>query len=274
MLRKAFDYIKRVPGAFFHPPAELMKSDIGLTFTIILFGFVIRELFIRIQNWNSLQVPVRWQLVVGTALVLGSWIGFSQSDNRSRYKLKFFNLPTMRWVMDQSMVLLYFRLAVLTPTIPNPHTDVGGLVNDTLRTLVLIFVLYAFWDMFGIWMAKADTDSKPKYPLIRDDKTPKAVKVIGEDPNKTIEFTELHPPVIKRASRNWSGLAITLVALVAMYVIAELAHSRFDLFLAAPVPKLDEQTWNTFFIWAAVVLVAYRAVKEIRNTLGPRATAA
>ena len=176
-----------------------MKSDIGLTFTIILFGFVIRELFVRIQNWNGLQVPVRWQLVAGTALVLGSWIGFSQSDNRSRYKLKFFNLPTMRWMLDQSMVILYFRIAVLTPMVPAALSDFGGLANYTLRTLVLIFFLYALWDFFGIWMAAADTNGNPKYPRIDDDKSTKAVRVFDNDP-MAIEVTELQPAVRVRAS--------------------------------------------------------------------------
>src|SRR5438132_902411 len=98
------------------PPAEVSKVDTGLRFTDILFGFVIRELFLRLQNWATLPWFVRWQLIAGTALVLGSWIGFRRSLNRSSYELKFFNLPLLRFVLDQLMVILYFRVAVLAPT--------------------------------------------------------------------------------------------------------------------------------------------------------------
>src|SRR5688500_15778712 len=93
------------------PPAEPTKRDTGLRFTDILFGFVIRELFIRLQDWGELAWFVRWQLIAATALVLGSWIGFRRSLNRSDYELKFFNLPLLRFVLDQLMVILYFRIA-------------------------------------------------------------------------------------------------------------------------------------------------------------------
>ena len=35
------------------PPAEVSKVDTGLRFTDILFGFVIREIFLRLQNWSD-----------------------------------------------------------------------------------------------------------------------------------------------------------------------------------------------------------------------------
>ena len=69
--------------AVFHPPADVSKADTGIRFTDILFGFVIKELFVRLQNWSQLDWFVRWQLIAGTALVLGSWIGFRRSLNRT-----------------------------------------------------------------------------------------------------------------------------------------------------------------------------------------------
>ena len=44
--------------------------------------------------------------------MLGSWIGFRRSLNRTTYEVKFFNLPLFRFLMDQLMVILYFRIAV------------------------------------------------------------------------------------------------------------------------------------------------------------------
>src|SRR6266404_5018759 len=97
-----------------HPVPEPERFDTSLRYTDILFGFVIRELFLRIKNWPQLSGDVHWHLIVGTTLVLGSWIGFRRSLNRSVYQVKFFNLPLFRFIMDQLMLILYFRIAVLT----------------------------------------------------------------------------------------------------------------------------------------------------------------
>jgi hypothetical protein len=126
--------------------------DSGLTFTDILFGFVISAIFVRLQNWGSLEGFVRWQLVTSVVIVLGSWIGFRQSSNRSKYKLKFFNLPLLRFILDQIMVLLYFRIAILTPTHPT-ELDPADLANSTLEVLLFIFVLYLLWDIGNLLMS-------------------------------------------------------------------------------------------------------------------------
>jgi hypothetical protein len=66
-----------------HPPPEVSVADNGLKFTDILFGFVIREVFLRLANWKALEWYVRWQLILTSAVVLGSWIGFRRSRNRA-----------------------------------------------------------------------------------------------------------------------------------------------------------------------------------------------
>jgi hypothetical protein len=143
------------------PPAVPSEFDTGLRFTDILFGFVIRELFLRLQHWSELPGYMRLQLITGTVLVIGSWIGFRRSLNRPRYELKFFNLPLIRFGLDQMMVVLYFRIATLSPnlddktaTVPTPD----ALAWHTAWILFLIFLLYVFWDLLGIWMGVS-----PKY---------------------------------------------------------------------------------------------------------------
>ena len=84
-----------------HPIPQVGRIDTSLRYTDILFGFVIRELFLRLQNWPDLTAAVRWHLIVGTTLVLGSWIGYRRSLNRSSYEVKFFNLPLARFIVDQ-----------------------------------------------------------------------------------------------------------------------------------------------------------------------------
>src|ERR1700722_10238927 len=97
-----------------HPKPELERFDTSLVYTDILFGFVIWELFRRLQNGTLLDPAVLLQPIVGTTLVLGSWIGFRRSLYRPIYQVKFFNLPLFRFIADQLMLILYFRVAVLT----------------------------------------------------------------------------------------------------------------------------------------------------------------
>lgn len=160
-----------------HPPPKAEQFDTGLRYTDILFGFVIRELFSRLQNWVNLSGAVRWQLVVGSTLVLGSWIGFRRSLSRPQYQLKFFNLPLFRFLTDQLMLILYFRIAVLTPapdaTHPWPPTPEAGisLAKQTSLLVFIVFVLYAIWDWLGIRMARAtvtaaDGRLTPRYPKV------------------------------------------------------------------------------------------------------------
>jgi hypothetical protein len=215
------------------PPAEVSKVDTGLRFTDILFGFVIRELFLRLQNWATLPWFVRWQLIAGTALVLGSWIGFRRSLNRSSYELKFFNLPLLRFVLDQLMVILYFRVAVLTPAEPEPKVDPDSLTYNTVKTLLFIFALYALWDMFGIWMARASAHGKPKYGEIKDSQ-----------------------PTETRARSDWAGLAITAGVLVALAIVFYFSRDR----------DVGAGGATAVFIVATALLVLYRFVKDVRSS--------
>jgi hypothetical protein len=149
------------------PPAELSKRDTGLRFTDILFGFVIRELFLRLQNWSELAGYVRWQLIVATVLVLGSWIGFRRSLNRTDYELKFFNIPLWRFVLDQAMLVLYFYIATLTPSSPSNVTPTpSSLAHSTAQIIFVVFALYAAWDILALVMGYLNkyTAAKKDWP--------------------------------------------------------------------------------------------------------------
>ena len=65
-----------------HPKPELVRLDTSLRYTDILFGFVIREIFLRLQYWHNLDLDAWLYLSVCLALVLGSWIGYRRSLNR------------------------------------------------------------------------------------------------------------------------------------------------------------------------------------------------
>jgi hypothetical protein len=218
------------------PPAQVSKTDTGLRFTDILFGFVIRELFLRLQAWADLPWFVRWQLIAGTALVLGSWIGFRRSLNRSEYEVKFFNYPFWRFLFDQLMVILYFRIAVLTPASAPPSTvNPDDLAEQTAKILLFIFTLYAVWDLLGIRMAKIKDESGGwKYSEIDEDKKPTG----------------------RQSRRDWPAFWITsgtLIALVSTVFVAERTN-------------VGSRGASWIFAACTALLILYRFVKELKNS--------
>ncbi len=218
------------------PPSEPSRFDTGLTFTDILFGLVIAEIFMRLQNWGVLPWINRWQLITATALVLGSWIGFRRSRNRTRYELKFFNLPFARFLLDQTMVLLYFRIATLTPNGAPFGVDATKLVHKTTLSLLIVFGLYLFWDLGAVWMARSGPSSTPRYPVIDDD-TNKKLKSV-------------------RSNVDGWGLTISTVAAAAILV----------LFLAANHPSVRKPEAEEVFVFATIILLVYRWLKDVRSS--------
>ncbi|HSS50953.1 MAG TPA: hypothetical protein VLX28_18585 [Thermoanaerobaculia bacterium] len=219
-----------------HPPPTTEQADTSLRYTDILFGFVIRELFLRLQNWSQLNSGVRWHLIVGITLVLGSWIGFRRSLNRTTYDVKFFNLPMFRFLVDQLMLILYFRIAVLTKvdgtSLPNP----SDLAADTVRLVLFVFTLYVLWDLLGIWMAKAKAptekagQTEPRYARLKK----------GEVTNPK----EVQPI-------NWSGFFIS-VSILAILVVLWRINTMLD-------P-------NGLFLAIFLLLLFYRMTKEMRTS--------
>jgi hypothetical protein len=195
------------------PPPNESEHDTGLRFTDILFGFVISQIFLRLQNWGELQGFVRWQLIVSTIIVLGSWIGFRRSLNRQTYELKFFNLPLLRFILDQAMVLLYFRIATLTPSDPAKVVDPSSLASDTLEALFLVFALYALWDIGGLLMSWGWTSSASKYRKMSADWTGLTITAIFLASIGALLYVdrEIHVGA-SQASLLFAGAAIALLA--------------------------------------------------------------
>jgi hypothetical protein len=217
----------------FYPVPEPEKLDTGLLYTDILFGLVIGELFVRLQKWTQLNGAVRWHLIVGTTLVLGSWIGFRRSRYRSGYQLKFFNLPLLRFLIDQLMLILYFRVAVLTEVGGKESPGAADLARSTAKLVMFVFILYAFWDVLGMCIAKAKTKGgdgtkKPLYPVVKD-------SVMTNEEQKI----------------NWVGFYITAGSL-GLFVVVWFLADRFK-------P-------NLLFLATTAILLVYRWAKEIRTS--------
>src|ERR1700733_11490014 len=217
------------------PQPQVDKVDTSLRYTDILFGFVIKELFVRIQSWDQLERAVQLHLVMGTTLVLGSWIGYRRSQNRSSYEVKFFNLPFVRFVLDQLMLILYFRTAVSTPPEGTLPSSPGGLAIHDLHLVLLFFGLYWVWDLLGISMtytrlpAEPESTAARRYPEI----TPE--KKLGANPQYA----------------DWPGSFITFGCMVLLLVLLLIAD------WVGAYGMLSALT---------VLLLFYRWVKEIRTS--------
>jgi hypothetical protein len=222
-----------MPGRFkamFSPTADVSKQSTGLTFTDILFGFVIKELFSRLQYWGTQPSVVHWQLITGITLVLGSWIGFRRSMARSNYELKFFNLPLLRFVIDQAMVFMYFRISILTPEAANPSVKPVSLVQTTSKWLAIIFGLYLLWDFLGVLMSCGS-----KYKKINQ---------------KTNE------PMTGSLSPNWPGFLITFVSGALIAIVYAIASST----------GTHNKNVDLLLIATTILLLGYRFAKEVRTS--------
>ena len=235
-----------------HPKPELASLDTGLRYTDILFGFVIREIFLRMQYWQNLDRHAWLYLGVCLALVLGSWIGYRRSLNRSKYEIKFFNLPFFRFLLDQAMLIVYFQVVgstVVDLTKPwidssanaNLVPDPSQLANHTLALLSLIFFLYWFWDILGMWMARSkirEGVNNPRYPDPKNN---------VDDNNEIINKSKWSEPDMK-------GFGITTVGLL---LIGGLWLNNKLCFPLGP---------DKTFVILILLLLLYRFAKEVRST--------
>jgi len=130
-------------------------NDTGLRFTDVLFGFALREVVLRLVRWVDLTNAARVHLVLATVVILGSYIGFRNSQKRGKFKLRFFNLAVLRFGLDQAMVFLYFLLALSFPVDSTEANlpDANDLLRFDARVVLAIFALYFLWDLVSHGMA-------------------------------------------------------------------------------------------------------------------------
>jgi hypothetical protein len=100
-------------------------------------------------------------LAVATVVTLASWIGYHNSKNRPRFKIRFFNWPLAQFVIDILLVADYWLLATAAGGGPSPPTAriQAGLVFSA-------FALYVLWDIVSTLIG-CQTD---KYQALLDEK--------------------------------------------------------------------------------------------------------
>lgn len=224
-------------------PAEPDTNDTGLRFTDVLFGFVIRELFIRLNDWQQLDWYVRAHLIAGTVLVLGSYIGYRNSLKRGNFKIRFINLPLWRFAADQAMVFCYFRFAAATPDLPASSPKFPSpteLARIDANLLTWIFGLYITWDLLSLAMSAVKEDGSAKY---------------GE---KTVDGKKY--PGVTFVARS---LIVTIVFGAGVFVAR---------WFWVDQTRLPEASATMFAFISAAWLFLYRVIKDFDNRIKPAAS--
>lgn len=141
------------------------KSDpagTGLRFTDVLFGFVFKEIFFRLADWSKIDGEganlVRVHLLLAAAVTIGSYVGFRKSTQRADPVLRFINLPMIRFVVDQAMVVMYFVLATRTSddVAEIPGVSSGSWARDSIVAVIAVFVLYVVWDILSLLLERRE----------------------------------------------------------------------------------------------------------------------
>jgi len=130
------------------------QGKTSLTFTDVIFGLVITQIFVQAVPFRKLSGPVLVHLGLATVVVLGSYIGYRRSLKRGEPPLYFFSLSLLRFMLDLAMIFLYYLLVVTPDTTKDPAT---AHVSSRFDAVVgaSIFLLFLLWDLVSTWMAAA-----------------------------------------------------------------------------------------------------------------------
>ena len=150
---------------------EIDPTTSGITFVDILFALAVGLVLAPFAPWaishkeHSIPGPVLANLGVALILILTSFIGYHNSENRPRFKVRFVNISLWKFVLDIAMVILYFLFAAYASVDP-PKT------KRLCLFLLLVAVLYLLWDLAGwyekwkpgykaAWSAAQHNDQRP-----------------------------------------------------------------------------------------------------------------
>lgn len=139
---------------------KLDERSVGIGFVDVLFALVMGQILSSV-NWSALY-SADWRellgrphprianLIVATVVTLASWIGYHNSANRPRFKIRFVNWPLFQFVLDIVLVLDYWLLATLAAG------RLGATPSNRLTAFLvfLAFVLYALWDLVSFFIGR------------------------------------------------------------------------------------------------------------------------
>lgn len=217
---------------------EIDPTTIGISFVDILFALVVGRVLEPIGKWaedpraQSLPTVRVTHLTVALVLTITSWIGYHNSANRARFKLRFLNVELFKFTLDIVMVVIYFLVAsyaLHTPIGPRPET----------LLVFIAFALYLLWDLAGAWQKRARPNNE--YKLVWEE--------VLANPSRPDIVEEWKPT-------NWRRVGVTVLGLVSsgtLFVVVWLGFSG---------PTVTSKTSFVVDAILLTILVLYRVLKD------------
>ena len=219
-------------------PPEIDPTTIGISFVDILFALVVGQVLDPVGKWavhpheQPLPLAVVVHLVVALVITTTSWIGYHNSANRARFKLRFPNVELAKFTLDIAMVVVYFLLASYALRTP---------LNSRPETLLVFiaFVLYLLWDYAGVWQKRGGV--KNLYPAIW--------KQVQDDPTRHDIVEDWKPTDWRRIRATFWGLLATGIT----FVVVRFCFSK------ATVTSMGSVVVDAILL---AILLLYRVAKD------------
>jgi hypothetical protein len=124
---------------------QLDRSHVGVTFVDVLFALVVGKILEPFTSHAHIPAVGLVHLVLAFVLTLTSWIGYHTSANLPAFRIRFPNLPLAQFLLDVSMVVTYWMIAVYAE-VPSPAGTPSPSALPEAVGVFVAFGLYVLWD--------------------------------------------------------------------------------------------------------------------------------
>ena len=121
--------------------------------------------------WEKVSIVAYGHLTVAFVLTVLSWIGYHNSWNRPRYFIAFSNFPLLQFIIDASLVIVYWLTALQAEGVFDTAQGEITRAPSAQPEVYLVaasFILYIAWD----WVAGV-MRGDPRYKIFIDDPSAK-----------------------------------------------------------------------------------------------------
>ncbi|MER6766358.1 MULTISPECIES: hypothetical protein [Amycolatopsis] len=132
------------------------QAAVGITFIDLLFAAVLARV---LEIGNTAYAAGVSHLILSVTVIVTSWIGYRNSSNRARERLKFFNIAFFQFVIEICFLYIYWLLA---NTYEGRDSLLSPVVTSATPETAIMAVFFGFnclWDQLALWRRRSK-----KYP--------------------------------------------------------------------------------------------------------------
>jgi hypothetical protein len=153
------------------PPVRLDAARIGTVFIDVLFGAVTAKALDLSTSLNGVPAAGRAQLTLAMIVTITSWLGYHNSSGRNSYRIMFFNLPLLQFVIEILHLLVYWLLVTTSAQWQGPtHLKVSETAIPETVLVAVVFILFCAWDFTALAMRRS---AKYEEMKLEDDNPPR-----------------------------------------------------------------------------------------------------